>query len=649
MKCLLWLTVCVIGTTALPEEIRGNDPGYTSTSVLEDYEYVIVGSGPGGAPLAARLAMAGHKTLLIEAGEDHGDDIIERVPALHPFSSEYEPIRWDFYVQHYADPARQARDSKTTYETPSGELYIGVLYPRAGTLGGCAPHNALIHIYPHEQDWNHMVSLTGDASWSPDNMRTYFERVENAQYLLGNDVVGHGFGGWLTIGTTDLEIVLEDAKLLQMVAAAATAFGKTVLQAVLSTVAGLAELLILDLNAPGKARDDSDGLYQVPITIKDYARNGPRDFVLQVASDGRYPLTIRTNCFVTKVRFDEFGDVPRAVGVDFLDGRSLYRADPRSGGASPGRPGSVNATREVIIAGGTFNTPQLLKLSGVGPRDELASFNIPVIVDLPGVGMNMQDRYEIGTTVDFDSNFTSIEKCTFGVPPDPCLERWQDSPLFKGAYGSNGLAFAAVRKSTQAAPDDPADLLIIGVSANFKGYFKGYSDYSFADAKHFTWLTLKAHSRNRAGTVKLRSADPRDTPTITFNSFDTGNTTGGADDKDLQAVYEGVEFARKIYSSLLPTAGHWTDVRPPRGEAATKQFIKDEAWGHHASCTCSIGADDDPLAVLDTNFKVRGTQGLRVVDASAMPKIQGFFIATTVYMFSEKAADVILADARRSR
>ena len=134
---------------------------------------------------------------------------------------------------------------------------------------------------------------------------------------------------------------------------------------------------------------------------------------------------------------------------------------------------------------------------------------------------------------------------------------------------------------------------------------------------------------------------------ITFNSFDTGNTTDGADEKDLQAIYEGVEFARKIYGSLPPSPGQWTDVRPPRGENATKQFIKDEAWGHHASCSCPIGADDDPMAVLDTNFKVRGTRGLRVVDASAMPRIQGFFIATTVYMFSEKAADVIIADARQ--
>ncbi|EKG12065.1 Glucose-methanol-choline oxidoreductase [Macrophomina phaseolina MS6] len=606
--------------------------------------------------------MAGYKTLLIEAGDDMGEDLKERVPAFHGQSSEYEPMRWDFWVRHYDDDARQARDSKCTYETPEGEMYIGldppagstmkgVLYPRAGTLGGCGSHNAMVTIYPHEQDWEYLVNLTGDASWGADNMRRYFQKIEKAEYLLGNNLAGHGVDGWLTTGTTDLTLVLEDAKLLQMVLAAATALGRNIIESLLTTVTGLGQLLLLDINLPGKQRDQAEGLYQVPLAIKNYARNGPRDFVLQVARSGKYPLDIRTNCFATKVRFanDSATGQPRAVGVDFLDGKALYRADPRAG-SERGIPGSVNATREVIVAGGVFNTPQLLKLSGIGPADELASFDIPVVADLPGVGTNLQDRYEVPSTIRFDGNFTVIEDCTYGQPGDPCLERYLNSAAFKGVYGSSGLALSAVMKSSTAAASDPVDLINLGVPANFKGYFRGYSDYGVADSRHWSWLTLKGHTRNRAGTVKLRSADPLDTPAISFRYFDEGDTANGEDEADLQAVYEGVQFSRKIFESMSPTIGDWENVRPPQpdDEAAVKQFIKDEAWGHHASCSAPIGADDDPMAVLDGDFRVRGVSGLRVVDASAMPRIQGFFIASSVYMFSEKAADVIIKEAQSS-
>jgi choline dehydrogenase len=136
-------------------------------------------------------------------------------------------------------------------------------------------------------------------------------------------------------------------------------------------------------------------------------------------------------------------------------------------------------------------------------------------------------------------------------------------------------------------------------------------------------------------------------PIINFNSFDTEVTANGAADKDLEAVYEGMEFSRKILSSLIPLSGGFEEVWPGPSVQGNRlrQFIKNEAWGHPASCTCPIGADDDPMAVLDSSFRVRGVDGLRVVDASVFPKIPGFYIAVPIYMISEKAANVILAAA----
>jgi choline dehydrogenase len=355
---------------------------------------------------------------------------------------------------------------------------------------------------------------------------------------------------------------------------------------------------------------------------------------------------------VTKIRFDTSGSKPRAVGVDYLQGSSLYRADPRSVSSKPSGAGIFKAKREVIVSAGTFNTPQLLKLSGIGPKKELDSHDIPVLVDLPGVGTNMQDRYEATVIGKTDSDFAITSKCTFmETLPDPCLEQYKKGlgPITKGVYATNGIALGVVLKSSVA--DDEPDLFISGAPAKFKGYFPGYASDSLADARHWAWIILKAHSRNNAGTVTLKSTDARDMPIINFSSYDSGVNKDEEGDKDLQATYEGFQFARKAFNSLIPLDGDFSEVWPGNNvtnEKQAKQFLKDEAWGHHASCSCSIGADNDPMAVLDSQFRVRGTEGLRVVDASVFPKIPGFYIALPLYMVAEKASDVIIQAAKLS-
>jgi choline dehydrogenase-like flavoprotein len=525
---------------------------------LEDYEYVVVGSGAGGSPLAARLAIAGYKVLLIEAGDDQGDALQQQIPALFQQSEEYTPMKWDYFVQHYDNLTEQEQDSKMTYENADGTLHVGanppagatplgIYYPRAGTLGGCTAHNAMISIYPHESDWTNIATITGDDTWAPANMRTYFERLERNRYLPSS-VVGHGYNGWYETSLTDLRLVVEDLKLLSLVIAAATAIGKTILTGLLSTVLGLGEVLTLDINSGLPGRDSITGLFQVPIAVlnDEKKRNGPQDFLMStinaVNSDGsrKYQLDIRTNALVTKVRFSQNGTTPRAVGVDFMDGQSLYRADPRWVNATVQGLGAVNATREVILSAGTFNTPQLLKLSGIGAADELAKFDIPVMVDLPGVGTNMQDRYEQSLIGESNINFTVTEQCTFlNTTNDPCLEQWQNDPLFRGVYGTNGIALAVIIKSSAAAEDDDPDILVSAGPANFPGYYPNFANIGLSDSRHWSWIVLKAHSCNNAGTVTLKSADPRDMPQINFRSFDIGG------DLDVQAVYEGLQFSRE--------------------------------------------------------------------------------------------------------
>ncbi|KAI6896883.1 GMC oxidoreductase, partial [Hortaea werneckii] len=361
--------LAVASASILPHSSHGNHHAHATRSDGEtvkygfddqtEYDYVVVGSGPGGGPLASRLALAGFKVLLIDAGSDSGNDVTPQVPAMQLQSTEYEPQKWDYFVHHYADIERQERDSKMVYRRDNGSLYVGlnppaeatplgILYPRAGTLGGCSAHNAMITIYPYEDDWKYLQTLTGDDSWAPDNMRSYFEQLEKCEYLP-NTVVGHGFGGWLKTSLTSLSLVVEDQKLLSLILSAATAMGKTILGQIITTVTGLAGVLLEDLNSGLPSRDSSTGVYQVPLAV-DLAtskRTGPRDFILSVAnavdSNGgrKHHLDVALETFVTKVNFDHTnGSTPRATGVDFLQGQSLYAADPRYAGSS-GKAGSV--------------------------------------------------------------------------------------------------------------------------------------------------------------------------------------------------------------------------------------------------------------------------------------------------------------------
>jgi len=140
-----------------------------------EYDYIVVGSGAGGGPVAANLAAAGMRVLLLEAGGD-AEPANYQVPCFHAFATEDTALSWNYFVRHYADDARQQRDKKFV---PARD---GVLYPRSGTLGGCTAHNALITIYPHNADWNYIAKYTGDDSWRAENMRKYFRRLEACRY-----------------------------------------------------------------------------------------------------------------------------------------------------------------------------------------------------------------------------------------------------------------------------------------------------------------------------------------------------------------------------------------------------------------------------------------------------------------------------------
>jgi len=640
------------------------------------FDYVVV-AGAGGGPLAANLAAAGMRVLLLGAGgAEESDNYL--VPAFHADASEDPVQRWDYFVRHYADEARHQRDSKLV-------PVRGILYPRAGAVGGCTAHHALITVYPYNRDWDRIAEETGDDSWRSPAMRQYFERLERCMYrprpkkppgnrllaallrrlpLLGGQYRNgsrHGFGGWLPTALADPRLIVQDKQLLKVIASAAEEELAGFLGRPLSPLEGLGSFV--DPNDWRVQTESLQGLWQISVSTANGRRSAARERVEAVHASHPDRLVLRTNARAARVVLDGSG---AAVGVDYLDQPHAYRADPQSGlgpgphpgpgpgpgpGGEPGRPAPpvlrrVLASREVILAAGAFNTPQLLMLSGIGPPAELRRHGIPLRVGLEGVGANLQDRYEVGVVSRMDREFPVIKDCSFHAPgpgtePDRCYRAWRRG---EGLYTTNLAVLGITRKSRPEL--DAPDLFIFGGPFDFRGYYPGYSHDLTRHRDRFTWAVLKSRTHNTGGRVLLRSGDPRDTPLVNFHYFTEGTDQDGL---DLEAMADAVEFVRgmnrRAGSVILGELWPGEEVRD---RDDVRRFVQDEAWGHHASCTCRMGPAGDPSAVVDSRFRVRGVDRLRIVDASVFPRIPGFFIATPIYMISEKTSDEILGDGART-
>jgi choline dehydrogenase len=611
-----------------------------------EWDYVIVGSGPGGGTLAARLAESGMRVFLIEAGGDPRasaprlpDDY--DVPAFHAFACENPAISWNFRVRHYADEARQSRDWK--YEAGQG-----VLYPRAAALGGCSAHNAMIFMLPHACDWDHIARLTGDRSWRASRMRGYARRIENCGHRplwrwlrhVGLDPTGHGWGGWLRTEKAIPLSVLGDDGLVRVLRDSASVFAGSLPTPVRSTLRWVRG----GLGDPNSRRlwpGSFEGLCYTPLATSDHRRAGIRERLLEVAKQHPGKLHIELDALAARVLFDDAG---AACGVEYRKGVHLYRAHAAPSGAEGVRR-EARARREVILCGGAFNTPQLLMLSGIGPQEELRRHGIALRAALPGVGRNLQDRYEVAVTHRMRGPWEVLEGARFDRD-DTQWRRWQEGRL--GMYASNGAALGVVQRSRFAMrPGLAPDLFCMAVLARFEGYFPGFSTFVREQPDQLTWAVLKAHTRNRAGTVRLRSADPRDMPLVDFHYFDEADDPGG---EDLRAVVEAIRQVRRMTAPLLAKGWIAEELAPGpavQSDEALAGYVRDTAWGHHASCSCAIGPQAQG-GVLDSSFAVHGVPRLRVVDASVFPRIPGFFIASAVYMAAEKAADAVLRAAART-
>ena len=452
---------------------------------------------------------------------------------------------------------------------------------RGRVVGGSSSINAMAYVRGHPRDYERWAS-NGLPDWSYANVLPYFRKQET--WSGGADLYRGGSGPVST------QHCLFDDPLVEAYRAAAVEAGHPVTE---------------DHNGVRP-----EGFTWSQSTIRDGRRCSAADAYLRPVI-GRDNLSVEVKALARRVLMEG----RRARGIEY---------------ARRGKIRVARARREVILAGGTINSPQLLMLSGIGPADALRGVGITPAVDLPGVGQNLQDH--MCTAVFYGRR--SPGPLHRRMRLDRILVELAKTYLFGTGIASDmpGGTMAFLRTSdAEAIPD--MQLLFnaapLGAHPYLAPFVRAYQD-------GFAARLVGLHPESR-GAITLASADPAVAPRIRQNFF--------ASEKDIRTLRAAVRVARGIASqpALRPfLAG---EVAPGPGvvsDAAIDAFIRATAvTAYHPVGTCKMGPHDDPMAVVDSHLRVIGTQGLRVVDASVMPDLVGGNVNAAVIMIAEKAADAI--------
>lgn len=452
--------------------------------------------------------------------------------------------------------------------------------PRGKVLGGCSSINGMMYSRGNRADYDGWARM-GLSGWSFAEVLPYFVKSEGSWRGASEF---HGATGPLTVSRHE-----PDRYVYPRLIATAQKLGFPHL-------------------------DDFHGAEQEGFSTPDFNVHRGR----RVSTSQRYlrpalsraNLAVETDALATRVVTQK----GRALGVEYL---------------RHGQSQTAYADREVILSGGTFNSPQLLLLSGIGPADELRALDIEPVVDLPGVGRNLQDHASIAMVYDASGAFTfdsqlRLDRMTLAVI------RWYLSG--GGVIGTLPVGAQGFIRTQEGLDRPDLQLLISPVAMDARIYFPGWRS---PRGHTFSVANVLLHPQSR-GWVKLRSADPKDKPLIQLNLLQT--------EDDRAALRRYVRFTRNFFATQ-PAAGLVSREVVPgdavQTDAEIDAFVRSRiGTAMHPTSTCAMGTGAE--AVLDAELRVHGVSGLRVADCSSMPTIPGGNTNVPAVMLAEKAADLIL-------
>ncbi len=490
------------------------------------------------------------------------------------------------YAQTLKDPS--VNWLYQTEEDPGSGNRVHV-WPRGKVLGGSSSINGLLYVRGQAADYDNWAQL-GASGWSSSDVLPYFRRSE------GNERLQDGLHG------TDGPLNVSDATTRHPVSDAVVQAGMQ---------AGLA----FNDDVNGEAQD---GISYFQLTVKNGIRWSAAQAYLKPAMK-RLNLRVETDAHCVGLLFDGM----RITGVQFRqDGRIV----------------TAHAGREVILSGGAVNSPQLLELNGIGDPAVLQAAGIAVRHALPGVGANLQDHYVVSTQFRLKAGTVSVNELSRG---------WRlAAEVAKYAVSRRGLltlSAAHVQAYVRTRPGlsgPDVQYHILPATADIPKYVEEQK-WELEKAPGLTIAPCQLRPESR-GTIHIKSADAFSPPVIKPNYL--------SDPLDQQTIVEGLKWARKLAAQPALAAYVDHEVFPGRDAADDAGLLE---WArqsgttiYHPVGTCRMGAASDPGAVVDSDGRVFGVGGLRVVDASLMPRLVSGNTNAPTMMIAEKISDSLLADAR---